>query len=267
MAILIDKVLPIPQYIKLFSNPVSGIACEIHKDYSKHVYPYIKDIRYSKSMILRALDFWFDQYHKYYMKVWSIRTAFIDVSGEVLGILKGIGQMINDIKNMPDSFLFSHRHIKEIDVNKYRGNNRLSEQNALLNKKYDMKFIHQEGTLNQFRIMKLKNNEIWFTVFPNEHPYITKDKISRVGVTEAGNVYVLHRKKKNGAYNPKPIKKQPQAPEKFPHLTPSKFTNFAELGDIKLGDIIRQSVETLVERISDNEILFWEGSRRIKRRW
>ena len=107
-----------------------------------------------------------------------------------------IAQTYNMIKNeCPDTFLFSHRHIQDLDINKYRKANGLSEQNLLLKTKYNMQFIHQEGTMQQFARIKTEVG-IEFTVFPCEHPYIPKQKITRVGMTDKGNVYILH---KNGA--------------------------------------------------------------------
>jgi len=74
-------------------------------------------------------------------------------------------------------------------------------QSNILNKKYPMLFEQcnsygfQEQTMDIYYRIKT-NVGIEFTVFPNEHPYIPRQKISRVGMTEKGNVYVLH---KNGA--------------------------------------------------------------------
>ena len=58
MAIIIPRQLTMEQYIKLFSNPVSGIVCEVDAYNRDHRVKYhCQNIRYSKSMILKALDF------------------------------------------------------------------------------------------------------------------------------------------------------------------------------------------------------------------
>lgn len=217
MAITINKYLTKEQLIKLFSNPVSGIACDLGNIPWVQI-QCLKNIRYSKSMILKALDFWFDQYHKYSMKIWHMRTPFIDMSANVFGLLKELGNRMELVRKCPDSFLFSHRFIKEVDINQYRkhGGNNLAITNSLLNKKYEDIIVNngfrpQVGTLDPYMPV-MSTTGISFTIFANEHPYIPKDKISRVGVTEANNVYVIpHKKKGNGAYTSKPIKK-PQAP-------------------------------------------------------
>ena len=68
MGILIPRQLTNNQFIKLFSNPVSGIACE--SSYIERMELPARErlykIRYSKSMMLGALKFWFDYSEKYY---------------------------------------------------------------------------------------------------------------------------------------------------------------------------------------------------------
>ena len=190
------------QYLKLFSNPVSGIACDIfsaveNKGIHDEIVRNLSKIRYSKSMIYNALNFWFDQYHTYYMKLWHMRTPFIDMSGNILDLLQELGSRMELVRNCPDSFLFSHRYIEEMDINNYRkySSNNLSITNNLLNKKYkgiivNNGFRPQKGTLDPF-IPVMSSTGIYFSIFANEHPYITRQKISRVGMTEKGNVFML----------------------------------------------------------------------------
>ena len=138
MGILIPRQLTRDQYIKLFSNPVSGIACEIERK-TNYVYAhgarfYLKDIRYSKSMMVRALDFWFDQLHTYSMKVWKISHPLVSVIGYIMNELHEIGKFLGMVKELPDSFLFSHRHIQDISKgDKYSKS--MSMQLMLLNTK------------------------------------------------------------------------------------------------------------------------------------
>ena len=217
MGILIPRQLTQEQYIKLFSNPVSGIACEFRLakpseiEYIKHVQDnikYLSNIRYSKSMMVRALDFWFDQVHAYCMKVWKIPHPLINAVGYIMDELKEIGKFLSIVKELPDSFLFSHRYI--IDTYSggktgYKYSKPMNTQLDILNKKYPVLLNEYESvgfqkqTIDPYYKFSSKTTGIEFTVFPNEHPYIPKQKISRVGMTDKGNVYVLHKKNSNGA--------------------------------------------------------------------
>lgn len=188
------------QLIKLFSNPVSGIACDLG-DIPWCRIDFLGKIRYSKSMMLGALNFWFDQYHVYWKKLWQKRTNFIDLSVNVLDLLQELGSRMEIVRNCPDSFLFSHRYIKEVDINHYRkyGGKGLADTNNLLNKKYKNIIVNngfrpQRGTMDPF-IPVMSSTGIYFSIFANEHPYIPRQKISKVGMTDKGNTYILHRKK------------------------------------------------------------------------
>jgi hypothetical protein len=189
------------QYLKLFSNPVSGIACDMNGagtnyDYAHMGRFHLKNIRYSKSMILKALYFWEKQYdrYNYLLKRAQFNPLFGNKNNKENEILK----LIMMVHNLPDTFLFSHRHI-EIKTKKY--NNSMNTQLELLNKKYPYLKVNckeygfQENTLQP--VFKLTMDVgIEFTVFPYEHPYIEKQKITRVGMTDKGNVFVLHKAKK-----------------------------------------------------------------------
>lgn len=204
MGILIPRQLTKEQYIKLFSNPVSGIACDFGVVSSGETWEAIKNIRYSKSMILKALDFWHDYFEKFSHKICKLYNPLMDLRYQVWYYMGQIAKAYNMIKDLPDSFLFSHRYIKEININSYRKYNGLSEQNAILKKKYNILFKHQQQTLDPFNIYNIEKETdeintggiISFTVFPNEHPYIQRQKISKVGMTEKGNIYVLHKKQR-----------------------------------------------------------------------
>ena len=195
------------QYIKLFSNPVSGIACEVDAYNRDHRVKYhCQNIRYSKSMILKALYFWNKQMVNYFNK---IRTVYNPLRTGIITQLQDQIIKIMDIREkvskFPDTFLFSHRYIQDMSVGMdkpgYKYTKSMNIQSNILNKKYPMLFEQcnsygfQEQTMDIYYRIKT-NVGIEFTVFPNEHPYIPRQKISRVGMTEKGNVYVLH---KNGA--------------------------------------------------------------------
>jgi hypothetical protein len=194
LGILIPRQLDMEQYIKLFSNPVSGIACEVDAYNHDHRVKYhTKNIRYSKSMILKALYFWEKQYDRYLQLLKKaqfnplFKSKYDDYKeNEAL-------KLIMMVHNFPDTFLFSHRYIQEMNINHYRsyGGKNPAQTNHLLNKKYNMEFRPQEQTMQHFARIKT-NVGIEFTVFPNEHPYIQKQKITRVGMTDSGNVFVLH---------------------------------------------------------------------------
>lgn len=198
------------QYIKLFSNPVSGIACEIDKhlvqfenehsfgvreEVNYNLINSVKNIRYSKSMILRALYFWRDYTEKYYNKIRKIRhPAINDHYIKMHNALMNFTITIGMVERYPNSYLFSHRHIQLLPSNKY--SNALKIQQKLLQNKLFIKMIEfQESSLQPYyTIHDYSECGIEFTVFPCEHPYIPRQKISKVGITEKGNVFVLHKK-------------------------------------------------------------------------
>src|SRR5688572_13873195 len=195
--ILIPRQLTKDQYIKLFSNPVSGIICEfglarpdVMKDLSK--------IRYSKSMILRALDFWYNYNYQRYSQIRKIHHITFDPSTQIGRILDGIHINYQMIKKYPDSYLFSHRYIRPLHHSKY--SNPLKIQYKLLQEKLRIKMIEfQEGSLQPYYIFSdYEKGGIEFTVFPNEHPYIPKQKLKHIGKTDKGNVYIIFDKMQKG---------------------------------------------------------------------
>ena len=200
MGILIPRQLTKKQYIKLFSNPVSGIAADLGDpkppDY-KQVYNTIsilQNIRYSKSMILDALTFWYERfnlYKKHTIDFYKKNTMFADEY-----MLKRLQTQEDDfnysidlVKNSPDSFLFSHGYIRPVDMTLG-----IAKQKRLLSKKYPhLDLICQEGSLQLYHRFPYGGyiTSFSFTIFPNEHPYIQKQKITKVGMTDKGNVYVI----------------------------------------------------------------------------
>ncbi len=196
------------QYLKLFSNPVSGIACEIDPNMipfeNEHSFgikkeelslDYLKNIRYSKSMILNALKFWHGNITRYSERIYKIYNPLIDINNQIWKHMGEIAQMYNMIKDeYPNTFLFSHRHIHSKTTKHSKS---MDIQLKLLYDKYPDLFRKcrfygfQEGTLQPLFNFAILNDSIIFSVFPNEHPYITRDKISRVGMTEKGNVFIM----------------------------------------------------------------------------
>lgn len=198
------------QITKIFSNPVSGIYSELVSsfDLTDENLKHISKIRYSKSMMVKAITFWTDYYYNFAKKLERMdsnpifRNVISKADEDYLDLL----YKYTMVKECPDSFLFSHRYITTVDINtylkKYNSQN-LVYTNSILNKKYEklrdnISFESQEQTMDPF--IKIRTNVgIEFTVFPNEHPYIPRQKISKVGMTEKGNIYVMHKKKKVGA--------------------------------------------------------------------
>jgi hypothetical protein len=208
LGILIPRQLTIEQYIKLFSNPVSGIACEVDAYNRDHRVKYhTKNIRYSKSMIMKALGFWHEQMWNYYKKISRINnpldpntSEFKDEHSPTLGrkVFKQCDDILQTarlVSKLPDTFLFSHRHIDaQWGTSDSKG---MIAQHQLLSNKYPMLF-----KTSSFTGYTTDNKKelccsietiigIKFTIFPNEHPYIPRQKISRVGMTEKGNVFVM----------------------------------------------------------------------------
>jgi hypothetical protein len=207
MGILIPRQLAKEQYIKLFSNPVSGIACEVSPYIRDHgVKHNIQNIRYSKSMLLGALYFWEKQYDEYNRRLkWAQFNPIFSNDSQPPKenlLLKSI--ML--VHNLPNSFLFSHRYISSQWGT--RDSKAMCIQHDLLAKKYPELF-----KMSRFTGYTQDNKKelccyielgfLEFTVFPNEHPYITKQKISKVGMTDRGNVFILHKKDSNGAQTKK----------------------------------------------------------------
>jgi hypothetical protein len=203
MAITITRQLTKDQYIKLFSNPVSGIACDFGVVTKMENWNFIKDIRYSKSMLLGALKFWLDYTAKYYVKISRLYHPLLNLKQEFEATLSNLRGMIVYVKKtFPDSCLFSHRYINPLPRSKYSKS--LKIQQKLLQDIVGINMIDfQEKTLQPYyTIHDYGKFKMEFTVFFNQHPYIPKQKISRVGKTKQGNIFVLHRKDKNGAQMP-----------------------------------------------------------------
>src|SRR5688500_3155561 len=179
--ILIPRQLTKDQYIKLLSNPVSGIICDFGVVTRSENWDFIKNIRYSKSMILRALDFWYDYNYQRYLQVKKIHHITINISNIFELALSGIKVNYEMISGYPDSYLFSHRYIKPLHHSKY--SNPLKIQYKLLQEKLRIKMIEfQEGSLQPYYIFSdYEKGGIEFTVFPNEHPYIPKQKLKHIG--------------------------------------------------------------------------------------
>ena len=194
MGILIPRQLTKEQYIKLFSNPVSGIACDFGAVTNMDNINCLQNIRYSKSMILNALYFWEKQYKEFYKRL--ERAMFNPLFSYDPYKEDGVLEAIMLVHNLPDSFLFSHRYIQAGTFKDGADDN----QCFLIKKKYPIlknyPFLFQKTKHEVFFKKYFKQPAtIEFTVFPNEHPYIPRQKISKVGMTDKGNIYILHKKK------------------------------------------------------------------------
>jgi hypothetical protein len=127
----------------------------------------------------------------------------MDVSQHIIPELKRLGEIMCMIKeDLPDTFLFSHRHIQDMTERMAEPYSKAMDIQAdLLNKKYQFLFEQcnsygfQEQTMDIYYRIKTEVG-IEFTVFPCEHPYIKRQKISKVGITEKGNVYIIHGEKR-----------------------------------------------------------------------
>lgn len=194
MAIKISRQLTQEQYIKLFSNPISGIACEVDSYNRDHRVKWCcQNIRYSKSMILGALNFWYNYNLGFYKKIKKIYHPVIDLLSKLQLGLDGLTISYWMIDKYPDSYLFSHRYISKIPDSKY--NQGIKIQKKLLQDKLGIKMIEfQEQSVQPYYIMyDYERSGIEFTVFPNEHPYIHRAVIAEVGQTKQGNVFVIKK--------------------------------------------------------------------------
>lgn len=185
------------QWIQLYSNPVSGIVFNsLPNCMELPARQRLWKIRYSKSMILKALEFWHWYFYNNYLKMKRVYNPLKNYSDIVWRDMDDIAVVYLMIKDeYPDTFLFSHRHIKPGNFKDYIDDTPC----ALLKKKYpiikkDQPLWIQEGKRDIFFDIHLRDLGISFTVFPNEHPYIPRQKISRVGMTEKGNVFVMMAK-------------------------------------------------------------------------
>lgn len=191
------------QIIKLFSNPISGITCTFgpHENIGTHFYetniPHreMENIRYSKSMLLGALRFWSSEFLKFYKKLDKCASnhMFFELITKITLENDNVLDILMFIEKLPDTFLFSHRYLNPIQPSDYTTG--MHRQSNILSKKYNDIFLFQQGSLKAYKLMKTDVG-IQFTVFPNEHPYIPKQKISRVGMTDKNNVYIIHKKEK-----------------------------------------------------------------------
>jgi hypothetical protein len=202
MAIIIpNNRIEIPEMVKLYSNPVSGIACQMDPTSNYNLahggYYHLRNIRYSKSMILGALRFWGDQLFKMYLRVNRITNPLEptkDFGEYIMSQIDYMDSAIDMIQEFPDSFLYSHRYIQPYDLHSH--NESMSLQLKLLHIKYqlylnDLRF--QKGKMDPFTFLQAPYG-IEFTVFPNEHPYIKRAVIAEVGQTSKGNTFIITKK-------------------------------------------------------------------------
>jgi hypothetical protein len=191
------------QTIKLFSNPVPGIICKYKLPIATHaltkggILKDIKNIRYSRTMMIHALTFWEKQMWTYYQRVkriyYSLGPGNMDYSGlqqKYEGIVK-MKKFVQD--ECPNHFLFSHRYIQTFKKDKE--NQGLRVQRKILETKYpDMgKVWFENGTLQPLTCIRDDLTDIEFTIFLNERPYIKRSRIAEVGETKEGNVYVIKK--------------------------------------------------------------------------
>lgn len=194
MTIKISRQLTHEQYIKLFSNPISGIACEVDRYNRDHrVKLCCQNIRYSKSMLLGALRFWSDQLFNTYLKITRINNPLCPMEAmgnDIMAKYKFIDSTVKYVETFPDSFLFSHRYIMPYEKEM---TDAMSLQLKLLNEKYQKLitgFRFQITKMDPFTYLQAPYG-IQFTVFPNEHPYIHRQKIVEVGKTTKGNTFII----------------------------------------------------------------------------
>lgn len=202
MGIIIPhKRLSKDQTIKLFSNPVPGIICKYQLpnatyDLTHGILDSIKTIRYSKTMLIGALEFWKQQAYIYYTKIkriyYPLAPGTMDCS-DLLKRVTQIGNLKKFVTECPDSFLFSHRYIQTFK--KDNENQGLKIQRKLLEKKYkDMgKIWFQKTTMEPVGCIRDDLTDIEFTIFINERPYLQRSKIAEVGETDKGNVYIVKK--------------------------------------------------------------------------
>ena len=195
MTIQIKRQLTHEQYIKLFSNPISGIACVVD-DYNRdhRVIHCCQNIRYSKSMLLRALEFWFDRIFQLYLKVtraYNPLEPMKDLGEEIMSKVDVLQFAIDYVKRCPDSFLFSHRYI--MDLPEIKHNNAIELQLKMVQEKHKLgaRMYIQRRNMDPYFIYNGLPYDLYFTVFPNEHPYIKRQKIVEVGKTSKGNTFVI----------------------------------------------------------------------------
>lgn len=194
MAITIPNNLNYNQLIKIFSNPVSGITCDFGVVTKSENWDVIKNIKYSKSMLLSALYFWERQYNEYQRRLKKAQFNPIFKNGE--GINDPLFETIMFVQSLPNTFLFSHHYIKAKNT-KY--SDAMNIQLKLINETYPVLlnrckyYGYQTLTMNPYYMIKTKELDISFTVFPNEFPYVKRSKIAEVGKTQKGNTFIIKK--------------------------------------------------------------------------
>lgn len=190
------------QTFKLFSNPVSGIACywdpKSNYELAHGGFAAIKDIKYSKSMLKGALRFWYLQMKSYYFRVSRIYNPLSSGGVDLKKILKqmdDIGDTFQFVDKLPNHFLFSHRYV---NLNRSFKHEPLLIQQKLLKEKYPQldKIWFEKVTMQPVTGKAIEGLDIVFTIFLNEHPYLHRTKIAEVGQTDAGNVFIIRKKQK-----------------------------------------------------------------------
>lgn len=183
---------------KLFSNPVSGIACyfdpKSNYELAHGAQYHINGIKYSKSMLLGALKFWHIQMWNYYQKLKRIQNPLVSNNNyeEVTKQLKELEDIRVFVFGLPDSFLFSHRYIEIVSNLDYQP---LQIQRKLLEQKYPNLGIiwFEKGTLQPIASKEIPSLGIAFSIFINEYPYIKRAKIAEVGKTSRGNTFIIKK--------------------------------------------------------------------------
>ena len=169
----------------------------------------LKDIRYSKSMLIGALKFWSNQLFQFYVRITRITnplTPTKDIGESVCRDIDSIDAVVKTVKGFPDSFLYSHRYIQEFGKDvvytslkafKNKDDPAVKLQLKLLDDKYES--ILGRGALKMQKQkmdpygLVLAPFDIVFSVFPNEHPYIPRAIIAEVGMTSKGNTFVIKK--------------------------------------------------------------------------
>lgn len=190
------------QTFKLFSNPVSGIACywdpKSNYDLEHGGFAAIKDIKYSKSMLEGALQFWCNQMGLYHLRIKRIYNPLNSGGIDLVNIEKQLRSLIDTlefVRNLPNHFLFSHRYV---NLNRSFKHEPLLIQQKLLKTKYPQldKIWFEKVTMQPVTGKAIEGLDIVFTIYLNEHPYIQRTKIAEVGQTEKGNVFIIRKKSK-----------------------------------------------------------------------
>lgn len=190
------------QTFKLFSNPVSGIACywdpKSNYELAHGGFAAIKDIKYSKSMLKGALLFWRNQMESYLNRIRRIYNPLHSSTVNLIKIREQVSVIVDTydfVDKLPDHFLFSHRYV---NLNRSFKHEPLLIQQKLLKTKYPQldKIWFEKVTMQPVTGKAIEGLDIVFTIYLNEHPYIQRTKIAEVGQTEKGNVFIIRKKSK-----------------------------------------------------------------------